>query len=140
MIIDLTSRLSTISEYYGRCKLKAVLRHAYTAIICVLVLQFIFMCVSNQSGNDEFEHFERAVQMQFHWLNILISVWVRVKIFIFDIFHVKKLKNRKKSKKFRAKYCKKMGFLSLHQNAGQVFYSQKTTFSHKKAVMYKYFG
>ena len=56
MIIDLTSRLSTISEYYGRCKLKAVLRHAYTAIICVLVLQFFFMCVSNQSGNDEFEH------------------------------------------------------------------------------------
>ena len=110
MIIDLTSRLSIISEYYGRCKLKAVLRHAYTAIICVLVLQFFFMCVSNQSGNDEFEHFERAVQMQFHWLNILISVWVRVKIFIFDIYHVKKLKTGKKARNLEQNIARKWVF------------------------------
>ena len=35
-------------------------------------------------------------------------------------------KKTKKSKKFVSNFSKKQVFLSLHQNAGQLFYSQKT--------------
>ena len=45
-----------------------------------------------------------------------------VEIFIFSIVCDTKLK-----KKFAAKFSKKMDFLSLHQNAVPVFYSQKKT-------------
>ena len=44
-------------------------------------------------------------------------------ILIFSIFSAKNLKNTK-SNKFAAKFSKKTCFLSLHQNAGQAFYSQ----------------
>ena len=49
-----------------------------------------------------------------------------------SVFWAKKLKNAKKSNKFRVKFSQKTGFLSLHQNAGRVLYSQKTAFSLKK--------
>ena len=39
-----------------------------------------------------------------------------VEIVIFSVFSAKKLK---KSKKFASNFCKKICFLSLHQNAGQ---------------------
>ena len=41
---------------------------------------------------------------------------------IFNIFNCKEKKRKEKSKKFAAKFNKKK--LSLHQIAGQVFYSQ----------------
>ena len=37
------------------------------------------------------------------------------------------LQKAKKSKKFAANFCKKQVFLSLHQNAGRLFYSQKNS-------------
>ena len=40
-------------------------------------------------------------------------------------FNSKKLKKMKKSKKFLAKYNIKTSFLSMHQNAGRRFFSQK---------------
>ena len=40
-------------------------------------------------------------------------------IFIFSIYCANKLKKIKKRKKFAAKFCKKMFFLSLHQHAGR---------------------
>ena len=40
-----------------------------------------------------------------------------------------------KIKKFAANFCKKQFFLSLHRNAGQLFYSKKTAFSLKNLLL-----
>ena len=56
-------------------------------------------------------------------LYISTGIWMH----IFNIFNGKKLKKGEKSQKFAAKFSKKIVFLSLHQNTGQVFYSQKKT-------------
>ena len=79
-------------------------------------------------------HFLKIQQNQkYNMLYILTSVWVLstqklIKICFFDVFGAKTLKKGRKSKKIEAKYWKKY-FLSLHQNVGLVFYSQKNTFS-----------
>ena len=58
-----------------------------------------------------------------------------VEIFIFSIFCAKKLKMQKR-KKFAAKFSKITWFLSLHQNAGQMFYSRiKQVFSYKNTFL-----
>ena len=44
-------------------------------------------------------------------------------------------KKAKKSKKFAAKFCKKQVFLSLHQNAGWLFYSLKMGFFLKNTFL-----
>ena len=49
------------------------------------------------------------------------ALQTQVKIVIFSVFNGKKLK----SKKFAENFAKNMFFLSLHQNAGRLFYSQK---------------
>ena len=43
---------------------------------------------------------------------------------LFNVFHAEKLKKEEKAGKFDAKFSKKV-FLSMHQNAGSEFYSQK---------------
>ena len=63
-------------------------------------------------------------------LYIFTSVWVLhtpklVKILIFNIFNSKKLKKKKKQQ-ICNKFLQKMSFLSMHQNAGWVFYSEKS--------------
>ena len=62
-----------------------------------------------------------------------VSVWVLctqtlVESFIFSIFSTKKLLKMQKSNKFGAKFSKKFGFSSLHQNPGRMFYSPKMSF------------
>ena len=47
-----------------------------------------------------------------------------------------KAEKTQKSNKFAAKTLQKMDFLSLHKNAGQVFYSQKKLFLLKKTTFY----
>ena len=67
-------------------------------------------------------------------LYIFTSVWVLntpklVKNLIFNIFNSKKLKKKKKQQ-ICNKFLQKMSFLSMHQNAGWVFYfQQKQVFS-----------
>ena len=51
-----------------------------------------------------------------------------VEIVIFNVFVLKSWKKQK----FDAKWCKKRGFLSLHQNNGWVFHSQTNSFFSKK--------
>ena len=70
-------------------------------------------------------------------LYILTNVWVLVKIVIFSIFWAKKLK---KSNKFARKFSKKHVFLSLHQNAGRLFYSQKIYLFSLKTPVDQCFG
>ena len=70
------------------------------------------------------------------WLILVVGCCIfqpaLVEIWILNVFNGKQLKKGEKSKKFAAKFNKKIGFLSLHQNAGRVFYSQvKQVFSYK---------
>ena len=60
-------------------------------------------------------------------LHILTRVWVLRTPNSGQNSHFQRFlcKKAKKSKKFAAKFCKKHVFLSLHQNAGRLFYSQK---------------
>ena len=51
-------------------------------------------------------------------------------------FSAKKAEKREKSKKFAAKFIKKHVFLSLHQNAGLLFYSQKNELFSLKTHFY----
>ena len=53
-------------------------------------------------------------------------MWVHICCIFRPAYFVQK--SFKKSKKFAAKFCPKHVFLSLHQNAGQLFYSQKMSF------------
>ena len=50
-----------------------------------------------------------------------------VEISILNIFCAWKLKKTEIEKKYKMQDLKKIIFLSLHQNAGWVFYSQKKT-------------
>ena len=51
-----------------------------------------------------------------------------VEIYIFNGINNEKQKKDKKARKFAAKFSKKFVFLSLHQSAGRMFYSQKIRF------------
>ena len=56
----------------------------------------------------------------------------------FSMFFAKKAERGRKTKKFDAKFSKKV--LSLHQNAGRVFSVVKTQFYIQKAVKHCKFG
>ena len=55
----------------------------------------------------------------------MISAKDYVRCFIHSLKQHFCCKKAEKSKKFAANFCKKQFFLSLHQNAGRLFYSQK---------------